>query len=68
MVLIAHELTDIVRNDAKTDRQVKETVRAKLRTRIKELLLKHGYPPDKEPSATELIIQQAEQMAEADAA
>ena len=30
---IAHELTEIVRNDAKTDWQVKETVRAKLRTR-----------------------------------
>ncbi len=68
MVLIAHELTDIVRNDAKTDWQVKETVRAKLRTRIKRLLLKYGYPPDKEPLATELIIQQAEQIAEADAA
>ncbi|WP_225753178.1 type I restriction endonuclease subunit R [Actinotalea sp. Marseille-Q4924] len=66
MLLIAHELTAIVRNDAKTDWQVKETVRAKLRTRIKRLLLKHGYPPDKEPLATELIIQQAEQIAEAD--
>jgi len=68
MVLIAHQLTEIVRNDAKTDWQVKETVRAKLRTRIKRLLLQNGYPPDKEPAATELIIQQAEQIAEADAA
>ncbi len=41
---IAHELTEIVRRDAKTDWQVKETVRAKLRTRIKRLLLQHGYP------------------------
>ena len=61
---IAHELTEIVRNDAKTDWQLKEQVRAKLRTRIKRLLLKHGYPPDQEPSATELIIKQAEAMAE----
>lgn len=60
---IAHELTEIVRHDAKTDWQVKETVRAKLRTRIKRLLLKHGYPPDQEPSATDLILQQAEVMA-----
>jgi len=44
---IAHELTDIVRRDAKTDWSVKEQVRAKLRTTIKRLLLKHGYPPDK---------------------
>lgn len=61
---IAHELTEIVRNDAKTDWNVKETVRAKLRTRIKRLLLKHGYPPDQETAATALILQQAEVMAE----
>jgi type I restriction enzyme, R subunit len=65
MQKIAQQLTEIVRKDAKTDWQVKETVRAKLRTRIKRLLLQHGYPPDKEPTATELIIQQAEAMAEA---
>ncbi|MET9317249.1 type I restriction endonuclease subunit R [Kribbella sp. NPDC003505] len=61
---IAHKLAEIVRNDAKTDWQIKETVRAKLRTRIKRLLLKHGYPPDQEPSATELIIKQATMIAE----
>ena len=61
---IAHELTAIVRADAKTDWQVKEQVRAKLRTRIKRLLLQHGYPPDQEPAATALVIQQAETMAE----
>jgi type I restriction enzyme, R subunit len=61
---IAHQLADIVRRDAKTDWNVKETVRAKLRTRIKRLLLQHGYPPDQEPTATDLIIHQAEVMAE----
>jgi type I restriction enzyme R subunit len=60
---IAHDLTEIVKRDAKTDWQVKETVRAKLRTRIKRLLLTHGYPPDKEPSATDLILEQAELVA-----
>jgi type I restriction enzyme R subunit len=63
---IAHELTEIVRNDAKTDWQLKDQVRARLRTRIKRLLLKHGYPPDQEPAATELIIKQAEVIAEHD--
>jgi type I site-specific restriction-modification system R (restriction) subunit len=62
---IAHEVIEIVRNDAKTDWQVKETVRAKLRTRIKRLLIKRGYPPDQEPTATHLIMQQAEVMVEA---
>ncbi|WMY80007.1 type I restriction endonuclease subunit R [Citricoccus sp. I39-566] len=64
MQKIAHELTEIVRNDAKTDWNVKESVRAKLRTRIKRLLLRHGYPPDHEPNATDLIIHQAEVMAD----
>lgn len=66
MQKIAHELAEIVRRDAKTDWNVKETVRAKMRTRIKRLLLKHGYPPDQEPTATDLILQQAEVMAEAE--
>lgn len=62
MKQIAHELTDIVRRDAKTDWAVKEQVRAKLRTTIKHLLLQHGYPPDKAPDATALILKQAEVM------
>ena len=62
MKKIAHDLTDIVRRDAKTDWSVKEQVRAKLRTTIKRLLLKYGYPPDKAPEATELILKQAEVM------
>lgn len=60
MKQIAHELTDIVRRDAKTDWAVKEQVRAKLRSTIRRLLLRHGYPPDKAPAATELILKQAE--------
>ncbi|MFQ6226276.1 type I restriction endonuclease subunit R [Nocardia sp. NPDC002869] len=60
---IAHELAAIVRNDAKTDWNVKETVRAKMRTRIKRLLLRRGYPPDQEVAATDLILRQAEVMA-----
>jgi type I restriction enzyme R subunit len=64
MKAIAHELTEIVRRDAKTDWAVKEQVRAKMRATIKRLLLKHGYPPDKAPAATELILKQAEVMGE----
>lgn len=64
MKQIAHELTEIVRRDAKTDWAVKEQVRAKLRTTIKRLLLKYGYPPDKAVDATELVLKQAEVMGE----
>ena len=60
---IAHELVEIVRRDAKTDWNVKEQVRAKLRATIKRLLLRHGYPPDQEPGATQLVLAQAELIA-----
>ena len=60
---IAHELVVIVRRDAKTDWAVKEQVRAKLRTTIKRLLRKYGYPPDQMESATDLVLQQAEVLA-----
>ena len=60
---IAHELVEIVRRDAKTDWSVKEQVRAKLRSTIKRLLLKYGYPPDSEPLATQLVLDQAEVIA-----
>lgn len=65
---IAHELLDIVRRDAKTDWNVKEQVRAKLRATIKRLLLKYGYPPDQEPNATQLVLEQAEVIATDEAA
>ena len=65
---IAHELVDIVRRDAKTDWSVKEQVRAKLRATIKRLLLKYGYPPDQEPAATQLVLEQAEVIAGEEAA
>lgn len=64
---IAHELVVIVRRDAKTDWSVKEQVRAKLRSTIKRLLRRHGYPPDRAEAATELVLRQAEIIA-ADAA
>jgi type I restriction enzyme R subunit len=60
---IASELVEIVRRDAKTDWNVKEQVRAKLRSTIRRLLLKHGYPPDQEPGATQLVLEQAEVLA-----
>lgn len=65
---IAHDLVAIVRRDAKTDWNVKEQVRAKLRATIKRLLLRYGYPPDQEPAATLLILEQAELVAAEEAA
>ncbi len=61
---IARELVTIVRRDAKTDWNVKEQVRAKLRTTIKRLLRRYGYPPDEQENATLLVLKQAELSAE----
>ena len=34
--------------------------RAKLRTMVKRILRKHGYPPDKQEKATQTVLAQAE--------
>jgi type I restriction enzyme R subunit len=60
---IARELVAIMRRDIRTDWTVREDVRAKLRTSIKRLLIKHGYPPDEQPAAIKLVMDQMEAMA-----
>jgi len=42
---------------------VRDDVRAKLRSSIKRLLVKHGYPPDQQPAAIKLVMEQMESMA-----
>jgi type I restriction enzyme R subunit len=37
---------------------VRDDVRDKLRSSIKTLLVKHGYPPDQQPAAIKLVIEQ----------
>lgn len=46
-----------------TDWTVREDVRAKLRTTIKRLLMRYGYPPDQQPGAIKLVMDQMEAMA-----
>lgn len=60
---IAHELVATVKNNATVDWDRKETVRAKLRSAVRRLLLKHDYPPDRCDDATQLVIEQAELFA-----
>jgi type I restriction enzyme R subunit len=57
---IARELVQAVRRNVTIDWTVKESVRAKLRTLVKRLLRKYGYPPDKQEKATVTVLQQAE--------
>jgi type I restriction enzyme R subunit len=57
---IARELVDTVRGNVTIDWTAKESVRAKLRTMVRRILRKYGYPPDKQEKATETVLEQAE--------
>lgn len=62
---IARELVESVRRNATIDWNEKEQVRASMRATIRRLLTRHGYPPDKQPAAIELVMHQAELLARA---
>jgi type I restriction enzyme, R subunit len=59
---IARQLVTVMRRDTRTDWTVREDVRAKLRSSVKRLLIKNGYPPDKQPEAIKLVIEQMEAL------
>lgn len=61
---LAIVLTSTIRNNISVDWTIKESARAKIRTVVKRLLRKYGYPPDMELLATELVLNQAEIIAE----
>ena len=60
--LIAQELTQKLRSNVKVDWQKRESVRAKMRNLIRVTLKKHKYPPDNQPEAIELVMQQTEAL------
>ncbi|MGP5047528.1 type I restriction endonuclease subunit R [Glutamicibacter ardleyensis] len=60
---IARQLVTVMRRDVRTDWTVREDVRAKLRSSVKRLLILNDYPPDKQPEAIKLVIEQMESMA-----
>jgi type I restriction enzyme R subunit len=62
--MIARELADRIKSKASLDWTQRETVRADMRRTIRRLLTKYGYPPDAQEDATQLVIRQAELMAE----
>ena len=57
---IARELVETVRCNVTIDWTLRENVRANLRRLVKRILRKHGYPPDKQESATRTVLEQAE--------
>ena len=65
MKKIAQELTQRLRENLTVDWNARESVRANLRLMVKRILRKYKYPPDKQESAIELILQQTQVMGEA---
>ena len=61
---IARDLVRSLRRDVTTDWVSRDDVRAKLRSTIKRLLARYGYPPDAQPAATELVLRQMETFAD----
>ena len=64
LVKIAREVAEKLRKNVTVDWNVKESVRAKLRLIIKNILKRYKYPPDQQTDATELVLLQAESLAE----
>ena len=61
---IAHELTDQLRKTVTVDWAKRESVRASIRIKIKRLLRKYKYPPEKTEEAIALVLKQAETLSE----
>jgi len=57
---IAQKLVKTVRGNISIDWELRENARANMRRLVKRILLRNGYPPDKQESATRTVIQQAE--------
>lgn len=61
---IARDLVKSVRSSITVDWTSRDDVRAKLRSTIKRLLAKHGYPPDAAEEAIHRVLRQTETFAE----
>jgi len=64
---IAQKLVKAVRESATIDWNLKDSVRATMRTKVRRLLARYDYPPDAEAKAIELVLEQAELFAKGEA-
>lgn len=60
--IIAHELTQSIKDNMSIDWNLRDSARAKMRVIVKRLLKKYGYPPDLQKDAINIVIEQAELM------
>ena len=61
---LAQELVDRVKQNVTIDWQIRENARAQIRVLVKRILRKHGYPPDMQQRATDLVLEQTEVLCE----
>jgi type I restriction enzyme R subunit len=61
--VIAQKLVEAVRESATIDWNLKESVRAEMKAKVRRLLARFDYPPDKEERAIQLVLAQAEVFA-----
>jgi type I restriction enzyme, R subunit len=61
---IAQDLLKQIKKNTSIDWTIRESVRAKLRILVKRTLRRYNYPPDKQASATEMVLKQAELFTE----
>ena len=59
---IARELVETVRRNVSIDWTLRENSRAHIRRLVKRILRKHGYPPDRQETATRTVLEQAETL------
>lgn len=64
LAAIARDLVKAIKESATIDWNLKESVRAAMRAKVRRLA-KYEYPPDKEERAIELALEQAEVLAAA---
>jgi type I restriction enzyme R subunit len=61
--VIAHEVLESLKKNVTTDWQHRENARARLRTTVKKILKRYGYPPDLQDEAVKTVLAQAEALA-----
>ena len=57
--MMAHELVEMIRKNVTIDWTLRDNVQANLRVKVKHLLKKYKYPPDKQQKATDTVLDQA---------
>jgi len=64
LMILARELVKTIHDNISVDWTIRENIRANLRVKVKRVLNKYGYPPDKQKIATETVLKQAEVIAQ----